>query len=285
MDIFQYSNMYTLKPSVSRLAADESIINECGTYVVRRGYVSPSWPNLLRLYTKLVPGTTVHDWVEKHDVLALGIDPRRFVSFGIIKGFLRRVHRWPVLVDKGGSPLVDVQTEHKRKVEFDTSARVGSGTTLSTRPGESGLSGLTRGGESTFTLRSMESNASLGVSPGSIPTRTPPSVTRSPSRRPMGLTHMRDSYPRSLGSAADTQPSNSSRRTGAGPRSGGLKTLREEQHRMVLEEELLRYLDGTHHTDEIQVRFGVSWSKLEKMLGLEDIKDGKGKKGIAVIYR
>jgi hypothetical protein len=54
---------------------------------------------------------------------------------------------------------------------------------------------------------------------------------------------------------------------------------------MVLEEELLRYLDGTHHTDEIQVRFGVSWSKLEKMLGLEDIKDGKGKKGIAVIYR
>jgi hypothetical protein len=61
--------------------------------------------------------------------------------------------------------------------------------------------------------------------------------------------------------------------------------LREEQNRMVLEEELLRYLDGTHHTDEIQVRFGVSWSKLEKMLGLEDIKDGKGKKGIAVIYR
>jgi hypothetical protein len=267
--------MYTLKPSITRLAAEETIIGECGTYVTRRGYVAPSWPSLLRLYTKLVPGMTVHEWVEKNDILALGIDPRRFVSFGIIKGFLRRVHRWPVILERG-SPFIE-QPEHRRRVEFDTTAR-GSGTTLGTKPG----SGLNRAGESTFTLRSMESNASLGVSPSSMPNRTPPSVTRSPSRRPMGFTSMRETFPRSLGSAADTQPSNSSRRTGP-PKPGALK-VKEEVYR-VLEEDLVRYLDGAHHTDEIQVRFGLSWARLEAILGVEEMKDGRGKKGVTVVYR
>jgi hypothetical protein len=41
----------------------------------------------------------VHEWMEANQVRQRGIDVRRFVTFGIIKGFLRRVHRWPVHVD------------------------------------------------------------------------------------------------------------------------------------------------------------------------------------------
>ncbi|KAG5653846.1 hypothetical protein H0H81_010119 [Sphagnurus paluster] len=45
----------------------------------------------------LKPGKTVLEWMEAHDVHHLGIDVRRFTSFGVIKGFLRRVHRYPLL--------------------------------------------------------------------------------------------------------------------------------------------------------------------------------------------
>lgn len=277
-DIFQYSNMYTLKPSITRLAADETVIHECGAYVTRRGYDRPSWPELLRLYSRLLPGTTVHKWIEENNVLDRGIDPRRFMSFGIIKGFLRRVRRWPILIDRDAFFQQQEHEHSKRRVEFDSSARLGSSATISTKPGDSGLS---RVGDSTWTLRSAGSNASLGVSPGSN-IRTPSSAARSPSKAPRAFTSMRDSFPRSLGSAADTHPSNSSRR-GATMRSGALK-LREEVTRAE-EEELSKYLDGNHHGDEIQVRFGLSWNQLAEKLGVDELKEGKGKKGVTIIYR
>lgn len=269
--------MYTGKPSISRLAADEGITNECGTYVTRRGVAPLSWPILLRLYTKLLPGVTVHQWAESEDVINSGIDPRRFVSFGIIKGFLRRVHRWPIILDRG-SPLIEQIGHSRRRVGFDKNTR-SSGATISTRA--AGDSGLTRSGpgDSTFTLRTASSNASLGVSPRSE-LRTSP---KSPLRRPLPLTTMRGSLSRSLNSAGETHPSNSSRRTLGTLRSGAIK-IREERHQ-VLEESLLEYLDGNHHSDEIQVRFKMGWSQLEKLLGLEEVKQGKGSKGITVIYR
>lgn len=37
MDIFQYSNMYTLRKSIQWLAGEEHIIKECGPYVTKPG--------------------------------------------------------------------------------------------------------------------------------------------------------------------------------------------------------------------------------------------------------
>ncbi|SJX60317.1 related to NPR2-nitrogen permease regulator, partial [Sporisorium reilianum f. sp. reilianum] len=96
VDIFQYFNMYTLRPVIAKLAGDEALGLECATYVTRPGYAYPSYPEILRLYSLLRAGTTLHDWVEDNDVDAKGIDVRRFVSFGVIQGFLRRVHRYPI---------------------------------------------------------------------------------------------------------------------------------------------------------------------------------------------
>lgn len=78
------------------------------------GATSPPWSVLLYLYSRMKPGVTVSDWMEAHGVEQLGIDVRRFTSFGVIKvsfcvdstfcrnahvdqGFLRRVHRYPFL--------------------------------------------------------------------------------------------------------------------------------------------------------------------------------------------
>lgn len=93
---------------------------------------------------------------------------------------------------------------------------------------------------------------------------------------------MRDSYPRSMGSAAETHLSTGSKNRG-NLRSAVLR-VREAESR-AMEEELVRYLDGMHHADEIQVCFRMGWKELERILGVGEVLGGKGMKGVAVIYR
>ncbi|GMK56393.1 hypothetical protein CspeluHIS016_0302330 [Cutaneotrichosporon spelunceum] len=291
IDIFQYSNMYSANSSFPRLVADEIVIAECGAYVTRPNFPVLDWPALATMYAKLTPGVTVQQWCEANDVHNKGIDPRRFVSFGIIKGFLVRVHRWPVMVDRtgplllgqvlglgmglghagpGSSALALAPDPSRRRVGFQGSRET------------SAFRGL-QANESQFTLRSGGSAASIsGISPGSGAANSPP-------RKP--------NQGRSLGSAPD-QPSVSSRRTNT-LRSGGAlsqfttsggagvsQISRHATGRLYeLEDELLGYLDGHHHTDEIQVRMGMSWTQLEKVLGLDEIRDGLGRKGIAMVIR
>ncbi|KNZ78400.1 Nitrogen permease regulator 2 like protein [Termitomyces sp. J132] len=77
------------------LADEAHVRDECGPYVTKVGHSMPDWPKLLRLYSRMKPGKTVLEWMNEHNVHQLGIDVRRFTSFGVIKGFLRRVHRYP----------------------------------------------------------------------------------------------------------------------------------------------------------------------------------------------
>ena len=277
IDIFQYSNIYTLKPSISHLAADESIMIECGPYVTRPGHAALPWPDLLRLYSKLQAGTTVHQWLETNDALSLGIDARRFVSFGIIKGFLRRIHRWPITQDRT-SPIFSEAT--RRHVEFDKSTHERDRGT-SHRSGTSRISGSSlRGGDSTFTLRSTESAASLGISPADQMRPRPLTATSGASdERGTGK----------MGKMATSHHSGHSGRSGGGRLveshgSGSRRTLRSAvvQKRRRVAEDLVGWLDGMHHADEIQVEFHMGWAELEKILGLDG---GEAKKGVVVLYR
>ncbi|KAI6036335.1 nitrogen permease regulator 2-domain-containing protein [Pisolithus microcarpus] len=111
VDIFQYSNMYTLRKNVQWLADEPHVKDECGPYVTKPGKPVPDWPKLLFLYSRLKPGKTVFEWMQGHDIHELGIDVRRFTSFGVIKGFLRRVHRYPVLL----SPNHSLSTNRRRE--------------------------------------------------------------------------------------------------------------------------------------------------------------------------
>ncbi|KAF2033005.1 nitrogen permease regulator 2 [Setomelanomma holmii] len=51
---------------------------------------------LIQLYTSLRQGLTLKNWVLDHLDLLSGIDVRRLVTFGIIKGFLYRVHKYAI---------------------------------------------------------------------------------------------------------------------------------------------------------------------------------------------
>ena len=66
--------------------------------------------------------------------------------------------------------------------------------------------------------------------------------------------------------------------------SGAGSVVRREHRQAEREDKLLSLLDGHHHADEIQTTFGLSWTQLEKVLGLEDMKGGIGRKGVAVVY-
>ncbi|KAK0503410.1 nitrogen permease regulator 2-domain-containing protein [Armillaria luteobubalina] len=123
VDIFQYSNMYTLNKSIQWLADEPHVKEECGPYVTKPGRIILDWPQLLHLYSRMKPGITVFDWMDTHEVDKSGIDVRRFTSFGVIKGFLRRVHRWPILLHSS-CELPPVPTRPRVKSFSGTSQRL-----------------------------------------------------------------------------------------------------------------------------------------------------------------
>jgi hypothetical protein len=135
IDIFGWSNIYTLRKSAQWLLSRSDVVEECAAYVTKpgsclrvdvdcegayctQGQVLPEWPTLLHLYSRLKPGNkTVLEWMYEHEVHKMRIDVRRFLSFGMIKvlrphsfqrtrsltamqGFLRRVHRYPLLLSE-----------------------------------------------------------------------------------------------------------------------------------------------------------------------------------------
>ncbi|CAG8548219.1 17561_t:CDS:2 [Rhizophagus irregularis] len=97
IDIFQFSNVYAVKPDIMRIIEDETVQSECLSYVKKPGTTPPSFAKLFSLYCSLKHGSTLKEWVQDNQVESLNIDIRRFISFGVIKGFLYRVHKYPIL--------------------------------------------------------------------------------------------------------------------------------------------------------------------------------------------
>ncbi|KAF2230685.1 NPR2-domain-containing protein [Viridothelium virens] len=60
------------------------------------GAGAPSLDSLLTLYTSLKQGLTVKAWCIENAQLLGRVDIRRFITFGVIKGFLYRVHKYAV---------------------------------------------------------------------------------------------------------------------------------------------------------------------------------------------
>lgn len=93
--------MYALRKNIQWLADEPHVREECGPYVTKLGKPEnlvicnnpdhavgkpvTDWPRLLHLYSRLRPGRTVMEWMEAYDVHDIGVDVRRFTSFGVIK--------------------------------------------------------------------------------------------------------------------------------------------------------------------------------------------------------
>ncbi|RMZ87680.1 hypothetical protein DV736_g5093, partial [Chaetothyriales sp. CBS 134916] len=128
LDIFNFSAIYA-PTSLFRqtIVKDESMQRECARYVnikyaeareeavaldERRGQEEYIWPlttkgqaidgvTIVQLFANLRQGLTVREWYAMNADLLVNVDVRRFITFGVIKGFLYRVHRYAIKTGKG----------------------------------------------------------------------------------------------------------------------------------------------------------------------------------------
>ncbi|KAF2429410.1 nitrogen permease regulator 2 [Tothia fuscella] len=118
LDIFQFSAIYAPTAEIGAFVENEDAQMEAVRYVCMGTYRrlrenesgtpnSDKWgfiaaevgidrAKLVALYTSLKHGQTLKHWCAEHGMLLQGIDVRRFITFGIIKGFLYRVHKYVV---------------------------------------------------------------------------------------------------------------------------------------------------------------------------------------------
>ncbi|KAI9179712.1 Nitrogen permease regulator 2 [Blastocladiella emersonii ATCC 22665] len=100
-DLFQTTNVYVPTAKLRRLAQDPHAQEACVRFVARPAALAngtaPTPTRLFTLYTALKPGTTVAEYLQATGFPTGLADIRRFVLFGVIRGWIRRVHRYPLL--------------------------------------------------------------------------------------------------------------------------------------------------------------------------------------------
>lgn len=108
IDIFQYSNMYCVTRALSTLATRTDLQLECLKYIVRRPQTKPSTTidTVFRLYSAFQPGLKISAFCTEHKQDLVPIDIIRFVTFGLVHGFLIRIHQYPI---SNQMPLTQVQ--------------------------------------------------------------------------------------------------------------------------------------------------------------------------------
>lgn len=356
IDIFQYSNMYTLRKSIQWLAKESDVREECGPYATKPGQSQSDgpagvqdaqpqhtgreiadWPRLLHLYSRLKPGKTVREWMVEHDVDSLGVDVRRFTSFGVIKvspaarisasmltrrsvqGFLRRVHRWPILLSNadtpsGEKPATQLSLGRKRGKTFtahthpQSAARPEPDATRARGRPQEALPTMAQAGaelvpvqpsRSPILQRTSAAESSLEQLSGPATRGTRRSSEQpAPARRFGGSSSLPSAGirvpPDAFGqaSSADSEPPAAATATAASARprisrspsapAGG----QGAQGAPPYPPELAALLDGEHHTDELCTRFGVGWPVLKQWLAIAGEGKGDDDLGqVSIIYR
>lgn len=99
--IFQYSNCYLPTQKLVELYSDEGIRQEC-IEAVRRSKIpseeAPKFKTIFRIFCSMNYGITVRDLCLQYNLHTHNIDEKELIRFGLLKGLVRRVHRYPILV-------------------------------------------------------------------------------------------------------------------------------------------------------------------------------------------
>jgi hypothetical protein len=170
-----------------------------------------------------------------------GIDVQRFITFGVIKGFLRRVHRWPVLLPRDRSLI-------KEKISAPASARE-----------QTAVQGTAGAQSNNSTCSRNVVNPRTGTSWSGIRSRS-----ESTSRAKANQITVSSSIliPHSA------QPSNAPLAAQLVASRGPIvrsSSLIGDLNDQILEK-LPALLDGSRHTDELCTMFRLSWKELERKL-------------------
>lgn len=138
LDIFSFSASYASTAQLASFIEDTDMQEECAAYVAL-----PPIPNnlkasqsdrisgfqLVELYLKLRQGQTVKSFYVDNVGIVDTIDIRRFITFGVIKGFLYRVHRYAITTSQTSRRKREHKSKNKQKadvlpaVEFQTDGK------------------------------------------------------------------------------------------------------------------------------------------------------------------
>lgn len=112
LDLFTFGAIYACTPEIGAFVVDAAMQEECARYVSTKDTalggrrdgrggddedtIIIGGETLVALYTSLRQGQSVKTWCVEHGRMLQGVDVRRLVTFGVIKGFLYRVHKYAV---------------------------------------------------------------------------------------------------------------------------------------------------------------------------------------------
>ena len=226
---------------------------------------------LLSYYSQLRPGYSLAEWIEALSLDSQPIDIRRMIQFGVIKGFLRRVYAYPVWLDHPN--LQQQQTlATQQRGGVPTAASVattasGTATPLASAPGASRQAAAAAA--ATRSRQPLDAPALPKLSTTSAAAAQASSRTSTPLRSAAAAAAARratEGNPRrpasrlgSDGMAAETDNDDN-----WGENSATTTTMLLPS--VSYPPSLAMMFDGTHHTDEICLKYSCSWRTLELVL-------------------
>jgi hypothetical protein len=116
LDIFHFQAVYVLTGEFTLFVGNLEVIDECREYVaidpkdgmfarvldkqtIEDSAGTLDRATILELYSILKPGLCVADFCLAHQNQLANIDVRRLITFGVIKGFLKRMHKYALALD------------------------------------------------------------------------------------------------------------------------------------------------------------------------------------------
>ena len=121
LDIFHFQAKYALKSDFCWFIQDAGMQDECARYVTTQddGFNSAAIDGfaasessqlevhkqaLIGLYRHLHSGISLQDFYLNHKAVLANIDIRRFIGFGVIKGFLGRIQKYAMVIESHHTP-------------------------------------------------------------------------------------------------------------------------------------------------------------------------------------
>jgi len=171
LDIFSVGAVYAPTPEIGVIFTDEEMQEECIRYttldddveeeVARSGKLKKD--EVCRLYAGIRHGLTVRAWCMENVELLQGVDVRRFITFGVIKGFLYRVQKYAVAITPEANMNSGASTPMWTEADMDVVAT--AATRVSTADGgREAERGRMHGGE-----ESAQSSTPTGVAKKELP--------------------------------------------------------------------------------------------------------------------
>ena len=132
LDIFSFAASYAPTAEIGSFIGNEEVQEECRRYVLvsNTGLLQARDGNqggteverealdgirLVELYCSLRQGQSVRSWCLEYVGIVGSIDVRRFITFGVIKGFLYRVHKYAITTGPTG-PLNKVDGKEGQRI-------------------------------------------------------------------------------------------------------------------------------------------------------------------------